>query len=73
VIKTRDSNLLGIEPGALTGGGLGGQSHRQSYFATDGQSVLAFSPSGIHDQILAVVKTVAVLFVLGRPPRGMIA
>jgi hypothetical protein len=40
-----------------------------SYFATDGrsvsqsvsQSVLALSPSGTRDQILAVVKTVAVL------------
>jgi hypothetical protein len=43
------------------GGGHRGQSHRQCYFATDGQSVLAFSLSGIHDQILAVVKTAAVL------------
>jgi len=33
-----------------------------------GQSVLAPSPSGIHDQILAVVKTDAVLFVMGHPP-----
>jgi hypothetical protein len=44
----------------------------KSYFATDGQSVspfvLALSPSRTHDQILAVVKTVAVFFVVGRPP-----
>jgi hypothetical protein len=32
------------------------------------QSVLARSPSGTHDQILAVVKTAAVLYVVGRPP-----
>jgi len=31
-------------------------------------SVLASSPSGSHDQILAVVRTVAVLLVMGRPP-----
>jgi len=40
-----------------------------SYFVTVGQSVshsvLTLSPSGIHDQILAVVKTVTVLFVVG--------
>jgi len=39
---------------------------------TDGQSVsqsaLTSNPSGTHDQILAVVKTVAVLFIMGRPP-----
>jgi hypothetical protein len=42
----------------------------QSHFATDGRSVgqfvLALSPSGTHDQILAVVKTVTVLLVVGR-------
>jgi hypothetical protein len=32
------------------------------------QSVLALSPSGTHDQVLAVVKTVAVLFLMARPP-----
>jgi hypothetical protein len=45
--------------------------HSQSYFATNDRSigrsvsqyVLVLSPSGTHDQILAVVKTVAVLFV----------
>jgi hypothetical protein len=42
-------------------------SQRQSHFAAEGRSVLAFSPSGTHNQILAVVKTVAVLFVVGRP------
>jgi hypothetical protein len=31
-------------------------------------SVLALSPSGTHDQILAAFKTVAVLFGVGRPP-----
>jgi len=44
-----------------------------SYFATDGQSVrpsvLALSPSRTHDQILAVVMTVAVLFVVERSPQ----
>jgi hypothetical protein len=43
-----------------------------SYFATDGlsvsQTVLALSPSGTHDHILAVVKTDAVWSVVGRPP-----
>jgi hypothetical protein len=47
-------------------------SQSQSYFATDcqsvSQSVLALSHSETHDQILAVVKTVSVLFVGGRPP-----
>jgi hypothetical protein len=38
----------------------------QGYFATDSLSVLALSPSGTHDQILAVVKTVEVSFVVGR-------
>jgi hypothetical protein len=32
------------------------------------QSVMALSPSGTHDQSLAVVKTVAVLFVVGLLP-----
>jgi len=32
------------------------------------QSVLALSPYGTHDLILAVVKTGAVLFVVGRLP-----
>jgi len=45
---------------------------RGSYFATDGrlvsQSVLVLGPPGTHDQILTVVKTVAVLFVVGRSP-----
>jgi len=37
-----------------------------SYFATDGQSVhLVIEPSETHDQILAVVKTVAVLLSWG--------
>jgi hypothetical protein len=48
----------------------------KSYFATDCQSVsqsasppvLALGRSGTHNQILAVLKTVAVLFVVGRPP-----
>jgi hypothetical protein len=48
----------------------------QSNFATDGlsvsrsvsQSVFALSSSETHDQILTVVKTVAVLFVMGRLP-----
>jgi len=31
-------------------------------------SVLALSPSGTHDQILVVLKTVAVLFVVGSSP-----
>jgi len=40
----------------------------QSYFATDGvsQSILALSYSGTHNQISVVVRTVAVLFVVGR-------
>jgi len=33
-----------------------------------GPSVLVFNPSGIHDQILVVDKTVPVLFVMGRSP-----
>jgi hypothetical protein len=32
------------------------------------ESVLALSPSGTQDKVLAVVKTVEVLFVVGRPP-----
>jgi hypothetical protein len=44
-------------------------SQSQSYFVTESQSVvLALSPSGTHGQTLAVVKTLAVLFVVGRPP-----
>jgi len=47
----------------------------QSYFTNNGrsvsqsvsQSVLALSPSGTHDHILIVVKTVAGLFVMGHP------
>jgi len=46
----------------------------QSYFATDdrsvSRSVLALSPSGTHDQILAVVKTVEVLLSWGVLPDG---
>jgi hypothetical protein len=46
--------------------------YRQSYFTTDSQSVsqsiLALGPSGTHDQILNVFKTVAVFIVMGRPP-----
>jgi len=46
------------------------QSQNQSYFATDGrsvsQSVLALSNSGTPDQILVVVKTITLLFVMGR-------
>jgi hypothetical protein len=42
-------------------------SQSQSYFVIGGQSVrLAVSPSGTHDQILVVVKTVVDLFVVGR-------
>jgi hypothetical protein len=46
------------------------QSQSQSYFAADGQSVLALSPSGTHDQILSLVMAVAGLFVfvMGCPP-----
>jgi hypothetical protein len=48
----------------------------KSYFASDTQwvsqpvspSILALNPYGTHNQILAVVKTVAVLFVVGRSP-----
>jgi hypothetical protein len=36
-------------------------SQSQGYFAAVSQSVLALSPSGTHDQILAVVKTVALV------------
>jgi hypothetical protein len=53
-------------------------SQRQSYFATDGQSVsqsvgqsvLALRTSRTHDQILAVVKTVVVLLLWGVFPGG---
>jgi hypothetical protein len=41
------------------------QSISQSVSAS--QSIFAMSPSGAHDQILAVIKTVEVLFVVGRP------
>jgi len=41
----------------------------QGYFATVSQSVsLGIESLWVHDQILAVVKTGAVLFVMGRPP-----
>jgi len=40
-----------------------------SSLMTVSQSALALSPSGTHDQILAVVKTVPVLLVTGRLPR----
>jgi hypothetical protein len=43
-------------------------SQSQGYFATDGQSVLALSPSGTHNQIMAVVKAVAVLLSWGVLP-----
>jgi hypothetical protein len=43
-------------------------SQSQSYFAAASQSVLALTPSGTYDQITPVAKTVAVLFVMGRPP-----
>jgi hypothetical protein len=46
-------------------------SQSQSYFATDirsvSQSILTLSPPGTHDYVLVVVKTVAILFVVGRP------
>jgi hypothetical protein len=34
------------------------------------QSILALNPSGTHDEVLAVLQTVAVLPVVGRPPVG---
>jgi len=47
-------------------------SQSQSYFETDSQSVslaiLTLSPSGTHDQILIVVKTIAFLFAVGHSP-----
>jgi hypothetical protein len=45
--------------------------HSQSHCTSDGQSVSHLGiepPSGTHDQILVVVKTVAVSFFMGRPP-----
>jgi len=39
-----------------------------SYLATVSQSILALCPSAAYDQILVVVKSVAVLFIMGHSP-----
>jgi len=40
----------------------------QNHFTTDCQSVLASSPTGTHDRIMVLVKTVAVFIVMGVLP-----
>jgi hypothetical protein len=56
--------------GTNTGSSSCSQTHfttgSQSVGQSVSQSVLSLIPSGSHDQILILVKTVAVLFVIGR-------